>query len=90
MCIRDRFAAVYWRGLTKWGAYAGVLASISAWIYLFGQSGWGKNRSYTLDLGGYEVMPVAGIFAASLTAMVVVSLITKPPKQETLQKFFVT
>ena len=84
------FAAVYWRGLTKWGAYAGVLASISAWIYLFGQSGWGKNRSYTLDLGGYEVMPVAGIFAASLTAMVVVSLITKPPKQETLQKFFVT
>lgn len=82
------FAAVYWRGLTKWGAYAGIIATISAWIYLFRESGWGKNRSYTIDLGGYEVMPVAGIFFASLVAMVGVSLITKPPQEATLKKFF--
>ena len=82
------FAAVYWRRLTKWGAYAGVLATISAWIFLFRESGWGKNRTYTIDVGGYEVMPVAAIFLASLVAMVAVSLVTRPPKDETLRKFF--
>jgi len=84
------FAAVYWRRLTKWGAYAGVLAAISAWIYFFKQAQWGANRSYTLDVAGYEVMPVAAIFLASLVAMVGVSLVTRPPKAETLQKFFAT
>ncbi len=82
------FAAVYWRGLTKWGAYAGVLATISAWIYFFKQAGWGANRSYTIDLAGYEVMPVAAIFLTSLVAMVGVSLVTKPPSEQTLRKFF--
>lgn len=82
------FAAVYWRGLTKWGAYACVLATISTWIYFFREAGWGKNRTYTIDVAGYEVMPVAAIFAASLVALVGVSMITKPPKQETLRKFF--
>lgn len=82
------FAAVYWRRLTKMGAYAGVIAAISTWIYLFGQAQWGANRSYTIDVAGYEVMPVAGIFLASLVAMVAVSLITKPPQEATLKKFF--
>jgi len=81
-------AAVYWRRLTKWGAYASVLAMISAWIYFFRAAGWGKNRSYTLDIAGYEVMPVAAIFLASLVALVGVSLCTRPPKAETLEKFF--
>jgi len=33
-------------------------------------------------------MPVASIFLASLTATVIVSLITPKPSAETLQKFF--
>ncbi len=82
------FAAVYWRRLTKWGAYAGVLATISTWIYFFREAGWGKNRSYTIDVAGYEVMPVAAIFLASLVAMVGVSLVTRPPEKATLEKFF--
>ena len=82
------FAAVYWRRLTKWGAYAGVLATITTWIYFFREAGWGKNRSYTIDVAGYEVMPVAAIFLASLVAMVGVSLVTRPPEKATLEKFF--
>ncbi len=82
------FAAVYWRRLTKWGAYAGVLATITAWVYFFRQAQWGANRGYTLDVAGYEVMPVAAIFLASLVAMVGVSLVTRPPKATTLEKFF--
>ena len=62
------------------------------WIYLFHQSGYGANRSYTLSLSigeaVYEVMPVAAIFLASSLALVVVSLMTPRPSDETLEKFF--
>lgn len=85
-------ASVYWRGLTKAGAYAGVLATITTWFYLFSQSEYGANRGYTLEIplgdATYEVMPVAAIFAASAIATVVVSLITPKPSEETLVKFF--
>lgn len=90
------FAALYWRRLTKAGAYAGILATIAAWGYFFsdavGRAVEAGNptpiRTYTLDVGGYEVMPVAAIFLASLIALVGVSLVTKPPQEQTLKKFF--
>ena len=82
------FAALYWRGLTKTGAVAGVLATIASWLYLFQKSGYGSNRSYTIELAGYEIMPVVAIFACSLIAMVAVSLVTKPPTEATLRRFF--
>ncbi|QDT01153.1 sodium:solute symporter family protein [Adhaeretor mobilis] len=81
-------AAVYWRGLTKHGAFACVLATIGAWLYFFREAGYGANRTYTIDLLGHEVMPVAAIFAMSAIALVGVSLVTSPPKEETLRKFF--
>lgn len=86
------FAALYWPRLTVAGAYASVIATIACWSYLFWKSGFGANRTYTVDisLGGatYETMPVVTIFACSLIAMVVVSLLTKPPSAEVLQRFF--
>ncbi len=86
------FAALYWRGLTKAGAYASVLTTIATWFYLFRQSEYGVNRTYTLEvtLGSatYELMPVAAIFAASTVALLVVSLVTPKPSEATLAKFF--
>ena len=83
------FAAVYWRGLTKFGAYACVLAAFGTWLWLFVQSNFGKNEEFLLTLpGGYEVMPVTGMIAASTVALVVVSLLTPKPSEETLVKFF--
>lgn len=83
------FAAVYWRGLTKFGAYACVLAAFGTWIWLFSQSNYGKNEEFLLTIpGGYEVMPVTGMIAASTVALVVVSFITPKPSAETLAKFF--
>ena len=94
------FAALYWKRLTKWGAYGAVLATVATWGYFFsdaiGQAikvgNPGPIRTYTLklNLGGeaYEIMPVAAIFLASLIAMVAASLLTRPPKPETLKKFF--
>ena len=42
--------------------------------------------SYTV--GGTGLMPVAVIFAASVLALVLVSLVTSPPREEVLAKFF--
>lgn len=83
------FAAVYWRGLSKMGAYACVLAAFGTWAWLFVQSDFGKNEEFMLTLpGNYDVMPVTGMIAASTVALVVVSLVTPKPSQATLDKFF--
>ncbi|TWT97083.1 Sodium/proline symporter [Botrimarina colliarenosi] len=85
-------AAVYWRGLTKWGAYATVLTAIGTWFYLFRASGYADDEAYaipvTLGETTFEVMPVAVMVLASTVAMLVVSFITPKPKAETLAKFF--
>lgn len=85
-------AAMYWRRLTKWGAYACVLAAIGSWIYLFVQSDFARNASYTVDftIGGatYQTMPVASMVLSSVLAMVIVSLLTRPPDDATLSRFF--
>ncbi|MEQ8849693.1 sodium:solute symporter family protein [Botrimarina sp.] len=85
-------AALYWRGLTKWGAYACVLTAIAIWFYLFQASGYAADETYgiPITLGGasFEVMPVAAMILASTVAMIVVSLATPKPPAETLAKFF--
>ena len=86
------FAAVYWRRLTAAGAAASVLTVVAAWCYFFHHSGHGANRAYTFDLQlageTYSMMPVAPMFAASVFSLVVVSLLTRPPSEATLAKFF--
>lgn len=86
------FAAVYWRRLTLAGAFASVLAAIGSWIYFFADSGFGANPRYTFDLhlGGevYHMMAVAPMFLCSAAALLLVSLVTRPPSAETLSKYF--
>jgi SSS family solute:Na+ symporter len=86
------FSAIYWPRLTKAGAYASVLAAIGTWFYLFYQSDFAAIEPFTIqfELGGntYHGMPVLAMFANALVALVVVSLLTRPPSEATLQKFF--
>lgn len=86
------FACVYWKRLTKAGAYASVIAAFGSWCYLFYRSDFASNRSYTVDftLGGttYETMPVATMILASTLSLVIVSLVTSPPDREHLRRFF--
>ena len=85
-------AAVYWKRLTAAGAYAGVMAAIISWGALFWRSKLGADRAFTVDikLSGvtYETMPVLTIFLAATLAMVLVSLVTKPPPERELARFF--
>ncbi|MFH5805255.1 sodium:solute symporter family protein [Alienimonas sp. DA493] len=87
------FLAVYWRGLTKWGAYAGILAAGGTWAAMFVAADFAANDDYYLHLPipGYrtvELMPVTGMFLASAAAAVLVSLVTPKPSATTLAKFF--
>lgn len=84
--------AIYWRGLTKWGAYAGVLTAVSVWLWLFSASEFGAIENWSVDFTLFgktiHTMPVATIFLASTFAMVFVSLITPKPSPTSLAKFF--
>ena len=90
-------AAIYWRGLTAVGAISGILAAIISWCILFYQgtqvpiSEGGLSKFVIhLPLGGerYEIMPVVVMLGSSLITMIVVSLVTPKPSDETLAKFF--
>jgi SSS family solute:Na+ symporter len=78
------FASLYWRRLTKCGAYASVIAVMVSWWLLFQAAEFGNNPRYTF-LG---MQPVATMFGCATLALVAVSLVTKPPNDATLQKFF--
>ena len=75
------FAALYWRRVTKAGAFAAVVATAASWIALFVWSAGEKK----LLLGA---MPVLWIVLASIAALVAVSLVTRPPEAETVDRFF--
>lgn len=89
------FAALYWRRLTKAGAYCGIAAAIISWVYLFYQA-WKQpeggigDYSLSLTLGDQtvELMPVVVMFASAMVATVAVSFVTPRPSQATLDKFF--
>jgi SSS family solute:Na+ symporter len=77
-------AAIFWKRSTKWGAFASTVSVIVLWIG-FVVRGW-KSADYTIADSG--VMPVAVILLVSTAAMIVGSLLTRPPEPETLEKFF--
>ena len=76
-------AAVFWKRVTKAGAYACILAATLSWFYFFAKSGFGSE----LVLGP-GIMPVAVCFLISTAALIIVSLMTRPPSEETIKKFF--
>ncbi len=77
------FAALYWKRATKEGAFASIIAALVTWVYFFHLSGYGGEMVI-----GPGIIPAAVCFGAAALAMIIVSLITKPPSEETLQKFF--
>ena len=78
------FASLYWKRVTRAGAIASVLVAAGVWLLLFHDAQWGADRTY-LFLG---MMPVVTIFACSTAALVLVSLLSKPPSQRVLDRYF--
>ena len=77
------FAALYWKRATKQGAVASVLYALLSWLYFFHLSGYGGEMVI-----GPGIIPAAVCFMVATIAMIGVSLVTKPPSEETLKKFF--
>ena len=77
-------AALYWRGLTKAGMYASIITTAAVWIALLRDADWGNNTHYSF-LGQHQIVTVV---AASMIALIGVSLITPRPSESTLAKFF--
>ena len=77
-------AAVFWKRSTKWGAFASTISVVVLWTW-FVVHGW-KDADYTIADSG--ALPVAVILLVSAAAMIVGSLLTRPPEQATLGKFF--
>ncbi len=88
------FASLYWRRLTRAGAYACILSAAGSWLGLFVLA-WRTGKplaEYLLEIpiGGttYDVMPVTAMILVSTVALILVSLVTQPLPEETVQKFF--
>ncbi len=78
------FAAIYWKRVTCAGAIGSIICAALTWFYLFHKSDYGLNRGYLIG----DAMPVVFIFLACLIPLVLISLLSKPPSKETLNKFF--
>jgi len=78
------FAAIYWRRVTRIGALAAIAVTAIVWFGLFAASDYGADRKFLI--GG--MLPVGVMIVTCATTLVVVSLLTKPPGDETLAKFF--
>jgi SSS family solute:Na+ symporter len=87
------FAALYWKRTTKAGAIACVVATVVTWSIFFwddiintGPPVFGQETKAKYLVAG--MMPAIFIFAASVVSLVLVSLITKAPEQDAIDKFF--
>ncbi len=78
------FASIYWRRVTKAGAYASLLAAAATWFWLFRDSQYGKLS----EQAHWGLTPATLVFAAATVALVAVSLITRAPSRATIEKFF--
>lgn len=78
------FGALYWKRVTKAGAYACILTAAAVGMYFFMRSDL-QSKGDHLVAG---MMPVTFVIAASTTALVLVSLVTPRPPDATIERFF--
>ncbi len=82
------FAALYWRRTTKAGAYACVIVAAVVGLALFYEAFREKALAGDQEYLFGGMMPVVWNVAASAAALVIVSLLTRPPSEATIAKFF--
>jgi len=78
------FAALYWKRVTTVGAYACIAVTTVLWIYWFHQSGYGANKGFLI----WGMLPVAPLTLASTAALVVGSMLSRPPEARLVNRFF--
>jgi SSS family solute:Na+ symporter len=77
-------ASLYWKRVTMPGAVASILTAAAVWLVLFREAEWGANSSYLF----LAMEPVATIFTCAAIMLVVVSLLTRPPREAVVKRYF--
>ena len=77
-------AALFWKRSTKQGAIASVLSVAVLWLFFFLRSQDHQDASVL----GTGLMPVAVIFVTAAAVLTIVSLMTRPPDEAVLRRFF--
>ncbi|MCA9297500.1 MAG: sodium:solute symporter family protein [Phycisphaerales bacterium] len=83
-------ASLYWRRVTTAGAFASILVMVAIWLTLFWQDIIAPSEARIAEGGDmlvFGMMPVVFILAGSALALVIVSLMTKPPAREVVDRF---
>jgi solute:Na+ symporter, SSS family len=78
------FAAVHWKRVTTAGAFASIITTAVVWFGFFRATRFGADPEFLV----FGMMPVTFIFMSSVISLVGVSLLTQPPTQKTIDKFF--
>lgn len=84
------FASVYWRRVTRAGAFACLFVTAGTWFYFFYQDILATKPEGAKHDAEYLIagmMPAVFIFLASLVSLVVVSLLTQPHSKEHVERF---
>lgn len=82
------FGALYWRRMTKWGAYASVIAGLGSGICFYLHAGLQHGFSAPLDPEVWGLVPAAPMVLLATVALVLGSLLSPPPPRDRIQKFF--
>lgn len=82
------FAALYWKRVTKWGAYASIIAGIGSGIGFYIYCGWENGFASRVEPEIWGMVPAAPMVVFAALALVIVSWMTRPPSQGTVDKFF--
>lgn len=82
------FAALYWKRLTKWGAYASIIAGIGSGVAFYVYNGRHHGFASRVEPEIWGLVPAAPMVVFAAIALVVVSLLTQPPRRETIDRFF--
>ena len=77
-------AALYWRRVTAPAAFASVAVTGVVWAGMFVAANFGADRKFLVA----GMLPVAALVVVCTVTLVVVSLLTKPPSDQVLAKFF--
>lgn len=83
------FAALYWKRATKWGAYASVIAGIGSGIAFYVYNGYEHGYASRVEPEIWGLVPAAPMVVFAAVALIVVSLLTRPPARAHVEKFFV-
>ena len=78
-------AALYWRRSTAAGVIGAIVTVGGLWI-LFFLRGLETPGEYTV--GGSGIMPVAFLVAGATVSIVILSLVTRPPDKDVVERFF--